>query len=115
MNEESVELRLKGKSKSYDFVKLFLKSLVHCIQSDTKDIEIYNETGMDNKDEIHVDCRDFTPESQCNDVNRYLILDKWHSKMHSYLYFNFLEPFFSTATLIKETKKIDWVRYSFKS
>jgi sporulation-control protein spo0M len=42
-----------------------------------------------------------------------LIVKKWPRYLHSYLYFGFLEPFFSTATHIKRAKMLDWIRYSF--
>jgi hypothetical protein len=103
----------KCTSNIKEFVMNYLKSLVCAYQNEQHGMIIYGETEISIPDELHLDVRDFTPESNCNEMRKYLIIQKWNKEMMAYLYFSFLEPFFKTLVEIKKSKIIDWIKFSF--
>jgi hypothetical protein len=52
----------------------YAKSMVNAIQNEQFGFIIYGDTAIDKPEELHVDCRDFSPESNCKEISRYLII-----------------------------------------
>jgi hypothetical protein len=74
---------------------------------------MYNTAEIDEPEEILAEIRDFSPESNCKDLSRQIIIKKWNREMHSHLYFSYLEPFFRTMTYLRKNKIFEWVKFSF--
>jgi hypothetical protein len=74
---------------------------------------IFNESSIDESEEVHFECRDFTKESGIKELNRLFIVNKWNKEMLSYLFFTYLEPFFRMVPKVKKTKILDWITWSF--
>jgi hypothetical protein len=106
---------MKGICSIEDFVKTYMKSLVNVMQFEEHGMFMYNDTAIDMPDELHLDMRDFTPESNCQEISQYIVIRKWNKEMYAFLYFAFLEPFFRSVLKIKKTKIFDWIRHSFDS
>jgi hypothetical protein len=79
-----------------DYIMAYIKSFSQVLQIEDV-ISVHENALLNTGETMQFECRDFTDESGCKEMNYILKIKRENTAMLSHLYFTHLEPFFKVV------------------